>query len=226
MRARCETVVVSGLPSLPVDAMWQLFSRHYSGARRENFDRDLMAKQQALLLWSGDELVGFTSQRFEEIEGHRVIYSGDVIVTPSARDIGTAHFFHHWARAVWKNCDWWCALSAGPRTFRIAHTFYHRVTPSFNVSETAEERLLRHTFAKYVYGDAYQSELGIVQFPHCYTLRKQEQQIREEYPMNEYFHKANSGWHRGDELVSLVSLRPDNWKPIARRMLKWKADCG
>lgn len=226
MNTRCETVPIDGLATLPVDAMWCLFNRHYSGARREVFERDLLQKQQALLLWREGELAGFTSQRFASVDGHRVTYSGDVIVTPEARDIGTAHFFHEWAKAVWKQCDWWCALSAGPRTFRIAHTFYHRVTPSLGTDETEAERTLRHSFAEDAYGEAYRRDTGIVQLPDGYTLREQEQQIREAYPLDAYFRRSNPGWQHGDELVSLVSLHPDNWKPVARRMLNWRAGRG
>ncbi|TVP77235.1 MAG: hypothetical protein EA353_10765 [Puniceicoccaceae bacterium] len=226
MITRCETVAISKLSTLPVDTMWQLFNRHYRGTCREIFERDLLQKQQALLLWRGDQLTGFTSQRFAEIDGHRVTYSGDVIITPEARDIGTAHFFHHWACAVWKRCDWWCALSAGPRTFRIAHTFYRRVTPSIGSHETNTECRLRHRFAEHAYADAYCRDSGIVRLRDGYTLCEKEQCIRDNYPLDAYFRMANPGWQRGDELVSLVSLHPDNWEPVAKRMLNWKANRG
>lgn len=218
----CETVATETLAPQLIEDMWTLFIRHYTGMTRDVFEHDLMQKQQALILWRSGELAGFTSQRFETIQGHRVVFSGEVIVTPEARDIGTAHFFRNWAKAVWNNCDWWCALSAGPRTFRIPHTFCKRMTPNAAGDETTEERELRHIFAEYIYGDGYCRERGIVILDQPYTLREQDQQIREGYPMDEYFRSVNPGWQKGDELVNLINLHSDNWKPVALRILKWK----
>lgn len=222
MKTRCEVVPVESLGASLTEAMWRRFDRHYTGVTREVFENDLRRKQQALVLWRGDQLVGFTSQAFQTVNSHRVVYSGDVIIAPEARDVGTAYFFHRWATAVWKRCDWWCALSAGPRTFRILHTFYKRVTPNQEGDESEEERALRHQFAKHAYGECYDRSTGIVKLSHPYMQRAKDQQIRGDYPMDLYFRQSNPCWRQGDELVSLISLRPENWKPVAMRMLHWK----
>lgn len=222
MKTRCEVVAVDNLPASLTEAMWRRFDLHYTGISREDFENDLRQKQQALILWRGDELAGFTSQAFRTVKSHRVVYSGDVIIAPDARDIGTACFFHRWAKAVWQRCDWWCALSAGPRTFRIPQTFYKRVTPNEEADESDEERSLRHQFARHAYGEYYACATGIVKLPHPYIQRAKDQQIRGAYPRDVYFREANPGWRQGDELVSLINLRPENWKPVAMRMLHWK----
>lgn len=219
---RCESFAVGDISAPLIASMWELFSRHYHGCDRTSFERDLSEKHRVLILTKLDQLIGFTSQRFETIDGHRVTYSGDVIITPSARNIGTAHFFHQWACAVWKQYDWWCYLAAGPRTYRIPHTFYKRVTPSRASNETQEECSLRHAFAEHAYGNNYSRHSGIVQLDHAYTLPQQEREIRSNYPMDDFFRNANPGWQQGDELVSLISLHERNWKPIALRMLNWQ----
>lgn len=222
MTSHCEILPIDGLEGLPLDDMWELFNEYYTGVSRDVFERDLSEKHQALLLRRSEKLVGFTSQRFETIQGHRVTYSGDVIIAPEARDAGTALFFQQWARAVWRRFDWWCALSSGPRTFRIAPTFFHRVTPGPELHETEQETALRRTFAESVYGAAYDHNRGIVRLADPYTLRDTEPPTRKEYPLESYFRTANPEWQRGDELVSLVSLHEDNWKAAALRMLRWK----
>lgn len=222
MNSHCETVQIHQLDTLPVDQMWALFDQNYEGVSRQVFEQDLLQKQQALLLWRAGRLAGFTSQGFATIQGHRVTYSGDVVIAPKARDIGSANFFHHWACAVWKKFDWWLSLTAGPRTFRIAHTFYRRVTPSANCEETEGETTLRHTFARRIYGKAYCPETGIVKLDHAYTQTKGTSDTRAGYPLERYFETVNPGWKQGDELVSLISLHPENWKPAALRMLKWQ----
>jgi len=222
MTMKCDTLAVGSLEREHLNAMWALFDEHYVGISREVFESDLSQKQKALLLWRNHKLIGFTSQRFCDIDSHRVIYSGDVIIDPDARDMGTAHFFQRWAEGVWKHCDWWCALSSGPRTFRIPFTFFNRVTPQPGSSETDKERILRHLFAQNAYGSQYCPDTGIVTLANAYQLRDPVCKMRQDYPMGAYFEQLNPGWLQGDELVSLVSLDISNWKPIAKRMLNWK----
>lgn len=221
---RCETVPIERLDPPLIGEMWRLFDGNYTGVSRRVFERDLSTKQHALILRNGSRIVGFTSQMFHEVDGYRVVYSGDVVVAPDSRDVGTACFFHQWAKSVWRKCDWWCSLSSGPRTFRIPYTFYKRVTPNLDGDEMPEETALRDRFATHAYGKAYDPGSGIVRLSEPYTLRPNEQRIRLNYPMGAYFRAANPGWRRGDELVSLVGLHPENWKPVAMRMLHWKKD--
>ncbi|NJK92634.1 MAG: hypothetical protein HC904_12880 [Blastochloris sp.] len=89
----CEVRTIADLDSSHIEAMWNLFDQNYINVRRETFERDLLSKHQALMLWKDALLTGFTSQLFLEIESHRVLYSGDVIIAPEARGLGTAHFF-------------------------------------------------------------------------------------------------------------------------------------
>ncbi|MEM6886432.1 MAG: hypothetical protein AAF571_15530, partial [Verrucomicrobiota bacterium] len=76
-------------------------------------------------------------------------------------------------------------------------------------------------FAEYIYGDCYNREAGIVKLEFPYQQRDEGMIIRDNYPMYQYFCKANPGWRDGDELVSLIDLRERNWKAIARRALHW-----
>lgn len=226
MKTCCETLEVEELDDQIIEAMWGLFKAHYDGVVREVFERDLRQKQKALVLWRDGRVIGFTSMRFSDVDEHCVIYSGDVVVAAEARDAGTAHFFNQWALAVWGRCDWWCALSGGPRTFRIAHTFFKRVTPGPAVEESGEEHRLRERFAEHAYGAAYDRATGVVRLPHPYTLKAADQRLREDYPMDRYFQSVNPGWRQGDESVSLISLEPENWRRVALRMLYWKGGHG
>lgn len=220
----CKTIPIESLNTSTRSAMWTLFSDYYSGLEADSFEADLMAKDQAILLSRDNQLVGFTSLGSCKVDTHRIVYSGDVIIAPSARDIGTAHFFHQWACAVWENYDWWCLLTSGPRTFRIAHTFYKRVTPC--EPETDAERQLRHRFAASIYGDQYDTDSNIVRLKHPYLIKQSAPTERSDYPLAKTFRQLNPGWQKGDELVSLIRLHPDNWKPLAMRMLKWQKKDG
>jgi hypothetical protein len=220
----CRTIPAVSLDQPTRSAMWQLFSQNYTGINFEAFTADLLAKDRVILLYRDDQLTGFTSLGSLEFDRQRVVYSGDVIIEASSRNIGTAHFFHQWALAVWQKYDWWCLLTSGPRTYRIAHTFYKRVTP--DEQETEKERNLRNRFASGIYGDQYDAATGIVKLQHAYVMQDQACRQREGYPLAKTFERLNPGWHKGDELVSLISLHPDNWKPVALRMLHWEVSNG
>lgn len=223
MTIECQTIPIDLLSEKRSKEMWTLFKRHYVGITQDVFETDLRKKNQALLLFRNQQLIGFTSQQFCQVESHQVVYSGDIIIIPEARDIGTASFFHHWATTVWNRCDWWCALSSGPRTFRIPFTFFHRVTPNQKKDETTQEIELRHLFARHTYGLQYNQNSGIVKLDNAYQLRESSAEIREDYPQGAFFIESNPGWRNGDELVSLISLHANNWKPVAKRMLNWKS---
>jgi len=217
----CISVLPDELDSNLLDLVWGIFIRYYVGVKREVFEEDLLSKNQVLLLYESDRLVGFTSQLYKEVGGCCVLYSGDVIIEKSSRGLGTASFFNCWAKLVWNKVDWWCYLSSGPRTYRIPFTFYKRITPSNLVNETEEERNLRHLFAEHLYGQCYCKKSGVVQLKHPYVQTPDDKEVRQDYPYYHFFKRSNPMWHRGDELVSLISLKEENWRPLAIRILKW-----
>ncbi len=222
MNIHCQTLRINQITAFDRTAMWELFDHYYAGINEHIFYTDLDAKDLAVLLWRDVKLAGFTSLRFAEIDKQRVLYSGDIVIDQNARDIGTAYFFHHWARAVWQNCDWWCYLASGARTYRIPHTFYKRVTPHATLEETEQEQAYKHRFAEYAYGSGYDSALGTVKLKHPYCLRESTPDTRNNYPMDSFFQQRNPNWKEGDELVSLISLKAENWNAAALRMLNWR----
>lgn len=202
--------------------MWALFDTHYRGINNEVFQRDVTAKENAILLYDREGLIGFTSLGQTTVAGKRVTYSGDIIIAPDYRDVGTAQLFHAWAQAVWQEFDWWCLLCSGPRTYRIAHTFYSRVMPSPLENESPAEQAFRDQVARTIYGQQYDAVRGIVYLDQPYVMREPLTGLRADYPYFSQFRSLNPGWEQGDELVSMISLAPENWKPVARRMLNWK----
>ena len=222
MNIRCQTLPVEAVSPTDRTAMWRLFDHYYTGIDSQIFLTDFDAKDLAILLWRDDHLTGFTSLRFAEVDAQRVLYSGDIVIDQNARDIGTAYFFHHWARAVWQKCDWWCYLASGARTYRIPHTFYKRVVPHAALQETDQEQAYKHSFAKHAYGSGYEPKRGIVKLEHPYRLRASIPDTRNNYPMDSFFQQQNPNWKQGEELVSLISLKAENWNAAALRMSNWK----
>ncbi|MGB0744122.1 MAG: hypothetical protein ACPGSB_06310 [Opitutales bacterium] len=221
-----RTCPVQALDAETRASMWALFDSHYRGICKQVFLRDLDAKENAILLYDQAKLIGFTSLASVYFEDQRIAYSGDIIIEPKYRDSRTAQLFKAWAQAVWQKYDWWCLLSSGPRTCRIAHTFYRRVTPNPRHDETQQEREFRDKVAHQIYGDQYNRRKGIVQLKNPYIMRQHATGIRADYPYFAFFCEQNPGWPDGDELVSIISLKQENWKPVALRMLHWETPDG
>jgi hypothetical protein len=219
MKLHCDTLRPQELSVRQRTLMWELFDRYYVGITYESFTRDLLEKEQVFLLCDQDEVVGFNSLKFSTVAGHRVMYSGDMLIETGVRGMGSLPFVQAWARAMWKQCDWWCALASGPRTYRIPFLLFNRVTPDSNLDETPEETRLRHRFAQQEYGAAYSASEGVVQLQDAYVLREEHADIREGYPLEDFFKQRNPGWARGDEVVSLISTHPENWSVRAKRLL-------
>lgn len=220
MSLRCESLAPAQVQAPLAEAMWALFSTYYCGSSREAFESDLQAKDRVFLVWSGSRLAGFNSLRHLEVDGEAVMVSGDLLIAAEDRGLASAALFRAWAAEIRGRCEWWCSLASGPRTFRLPFLFFHRVTPGISGEEEDGERCRRHRFARAAYGDAYDAGSGIVRLPQAYVLRPDQDTLREGYPLDACFRSRNPGWTEGDELVSLVSLHPDNWTPRALRLLR------
>ncbi|HZX33696.1 MAG TPA: hypothetical protein VFF03_20265, partial [Rhodocyclaceae bacterium] len=85
-----------------IDAMARLYLGYYDGSSPELFRSDLMSKDEALLLMSGEELAGFTTLKTYEAKWNgdriRIIYSGDTIV--SVRHWGQQALANAWIRRI------------------------------------------------------------------------------------------------------------------------------
>jgi len=216
---QCDIRAPEDLGEADFREMWSLFQEVYRGSNAEVFIRDLRAKDRVVRARDEDGLVGFASVKVVEVEGFRVLYSGDVLTAEGARGAASFELFRAWASQVRGKCDWWCLLTSGPRTFRLPFTFFHRVSPAPKVEETEEEIRLRHRFAEHEYGGMYDRTTGLVRLEHPYVVRPGTAPLRESYPLRDWFQRRNPGWEQGDELVSLISLHPYNWSDRAQRLL-------
>jgi hypothetical protein len=220
MRLHCDVLPAASVTAETAREMWRLFDRYYTGVGPERFEADFRAKDKVFVIREGKRVVGFNSLKIVSVDGLRVMYAGDMLIASEVRGLASAVFFRAWASALWKKCDWWCALASGPRTFRIPYVMFNRVTPNDADDETEEEMALRHRLALREYGAAYDPRTGVVRLAEAYIQKGADAEVREDYPLDAFFRNRNPGWMRGDELVSLVNLHPDNWSRRARRLLK------
>lgn len=229
-RVHFRLVSRAELSSVEKAEMFRLLSDHFSGVTPEQFARDLVEKNLAVLLESDSRLVGFSTlmayTTLFDGEQINVIYSGDTIV---ARDAwGTTALPRAWVAGVDAlrstlppgRC-FWLLLTSGFRTYRFLPVFWRVFYPRCDAPAEPASRRMLDDLAHQRFGSQYDRELGIVRFNHPQRLRSDLQEVppeRTRDPHIAFFLSRNPGHGNGDELVCLTELCPGNLTAAGRRM--------
>jgi hypothetical protein len=227
-----ELVSCADLSEARREAMHRLLARHFDGVTREQFARDLNEKSLALLLERDAELVGFStllaySTRCEG-EEINVIYSGDTIVAPEAW--GSSALPRAWVAGVdalratlpRRRC-YWLLLTSGFRTYRFLPVFWRCFFPRFDAATPAAMQRRLEALARERFGNQFDAGAGIVRFIQPQRLRAGLETVppgRRHDPHVAFFLARAPGYAKGDELVCLTDLDPDNLTAAGRRMMR------
>jgi hypothetical protein len=212
------------------ERMLQLYTSLYELPTRDQFLFDLNAKDEVLLLWCGEELVGFTSfECFEfafEDRAHRIVFSGDTVVRRDhwGQQALAPAWIHRMGRLQREQSETpliWFLVVKGHRTFRYLPAFCLHFHPHWT-QDTADLQPLAHALARHRYGSDFDAERGVVAFPRSHGHLKPEvahptpEECR--HPAVSFFLERNPGFLHGDELVCLFPLDPALMRPLARRL--------
>lgn len=210
--------------------MYQLLTTHFEGVTEKQFLQDTADKNWVILLERSGHLVGFTTILAYEtsLDGEpiSVIYSGDTIVSPVAWNASTLP--RAWIESVAalrprypRGRYLWMLITSGFRTYRFLPLFWRDFYPNPQAPTPAEwQRRLDHIAAER-FGPRYDSASGIVRLYTPQRLRGDLAQIPEGRiadPHIAFFAQRNPGHARGDELVCLTELTPQNLTRAGRRM--------
>lgn len=226
---------IAAAPSLPeglLQAMFDLFSGYYDGADPARFLSDLQDKQQVILLYDRERVLrGFSTlavvQQDHNGRALRAVFSGDTIVHHAYWGEQTLAFA--WIRLAGRikaerpeQPLYWFLIVKGHRTYRYLHAFTHRYYPSWWEPTPTEQQALMDTLAVGRFKDCYDPRRGVVRFPRSLGHLKPawaavgSDDCRR--PEVRFFLERNPGYVRGEELVCLTELHPDNLYPRARRL--------
>jgi hypothetical protein len=211
--------------------MFALFERYYAAASWERFRDDLAGKSHVVMLRDeAGELQGFSTlvayeRRFAGAP-IRVLFSGDTVV--DERHWGQQALAFAWLRHAGelyaRNPQrplYWFLISKGHRTYRYLPTFAREYYPAPWRTMPRAMRELMDFLARDRFGDAYDGDAGVLRFPTSLGhLREDYAQVPPAHarlPEVEFFLQRNTGYARGDELVCLARLSPENLRPMARR---------
>ncbi len=234
-RLTSQIITVDDASEEIVLRMAELMSLTYGGTSIEKVRRDLAEKQYILLLHGENgKLEGFsTIQLFDSTFRGRpvkIVYSGDTVIHEESR--GQTVLMHDWWQftcAVQRQSSgtdvYWMLISKGWRTYKLIPLFYREYYPRPDM-ETPED------FQQFM------DELGNRKFPGEYRngliipaeadfLKNAENDIpdrRRSDPDVQFFVKKNPGFGRGDELLCITRLAPDNLTKTGRRVLNDELD--
>jgi len=223
----------SALIDREIDAMRSLLARHFHGVDHSVFINDLMEKDWVVLLEDDRQVLrGFSTFAIYDtgVGGEKVtvVYSGDTIVEPAAW--GTALLPRTWIHAVyaaWQSHQtrslYWLLLTSGFRTYRFIPVFWRTFYPRFDQPTPPELQTNLDALSIERFGERYDRRTGIVRLAKPQALQGALSCVpdsRTSDPHVRFFLERNPGHVVGDELVSLVSLLPENLTLAGRRMVR------
>jgi hypothetical protein len=229
-------VPVSRLRAVQRTQMAQLYLASYEATSESLFLRDLEGKDEALLLYAGTMLVGFTTLRVFAREWcgerRRVIYSGDTVV--ERRHWGQQTLAFAWIRRAGelaRECPavplYWFLLVKGHRTYRFLPAFARSFHPHWQHCRV-DLKPFADALALEMFADDYNPSTGVVEFePSRGQLRPDIAEPTGAAGTRadvDYFLARNPGYRRGHELVCLCELEERNLKPLARRLFRRSGD--
>jgi hypothetical protein len=210
--------------------MFQLLSRHFEGVTPAQFQHDLSEKNWVILLEKGGCFVGFSTLLVYEtlVDGeiYTVVYSGDTIVAAEGWNASTlprtwiasvAQLRKRYPRGPYL----WLLITSGFRTYRFLPLFWREFFPRFDSKTPSHWKHLTDLLATERFGRAYDARTGVVQFHTPQRLRGPLATVpagRHKDSHVAFFLSCNPGHGRGDELVCLTELSPNNLTPAGRRM--------
>ena len=211
--------------------MFELFARNYDNSERLRFEAELDAKTAAFVMRDPSRTVrGFStldlSVQTIGKQTYHVLFSGDTIIDPDFW--GRNDFALRWIERAGlyaaRRPDIplvWFLIVKGHRTYRYMPTFARSFFPSPDSPLPSRAKKLRDHLARQRFGEDYDPETGVVahskprDFLNSGLAFISESQKRKRDV--DFFLKKNPGYQRGNELVCLCHLTPNNLKPIAAR---------
>jgi len=229
------TTYIHKVPELSDELRLQIVSlylKYYNGSNQAQVLDDLSKKNEILILYYGNLVVGFSSLQVYDYrwceQMIRIIYSGDTIVDRA--HWGQQALAFRWIERAGeiKQEDpdkrlFWFVIVKGHRTYRYLPTFAKSFFPHWSI-ERDDLKQLADDLAFDKFGDLYNSDTGTLEFHQSRGHLKTDIAYPSEEEMNkesvQFFIKKNPNYLQGHELVCLCELDENNMKPLTKRIFK------
>ncbi len=210
--------------------MQNIYLAHYDGSTALQVEEDLQDKNEAILVFSQETLVGFTTLKIYEHEwkGQNllIVYSGDTIVD-------RAHWGQQALAFTWiakmgaikrERPDlpmYWFLIVKGHRTYKYLPVFGKSFYPHWSI-DRSDLKPLADALAQRKFGQDYNPETGVVEFAQSRGHLKPDIVLPTEEEKSKdaarFFLERNPNYIHGHELVCLCEITEQNMKPLTRRI--------
>ena len=210
--------------------MQRLYLAHYDGGTADQVRADLQDKNEAILVFCRDEMVGFTTLKVYEHawEGLniRIVYSGDTIMD-------RAHWGQQTLAFAWiakmgalkqEKPDlpmYWFLIVKGHRTYKYLPVFGKSFYPHWEI-DRSDLKPLADDLAMKRFGSDYNPASGIVEFAHSKGHLKADIALPSDEEKSKdsvrFFLERNPKYIQGHELVCLCEISEQNMKPLTKRI--------
>lgn len=212
-----------------IRSMYALYSQYYDACDMDSFEKDMKEKDYVILLTNScGDIQGFSTLMvldfvYEE-QSMRAIYSGDTII--HHQHWGSQVLLKAWCRIAGlikrEKPDvrlFWFLIVKGYRTYRYLPVFTKIFYPSWRYKTPVHIERIMNYLACSKFGNAYDSETGIICFEKTHGhLKGQWADIPERVSGNKdvaFFLEKNPGYVNGHELVCFTELEEANLKSFA-----------
>jgi len=210
--------------------MYALMQANYNEMNESNFHSDLDKKQfVGIISDTSKHLQGFTTFAINPgdsgTEQYNILFSGDTVLSPE--QWGSQIMMQGWCESVGSiiasdsSKEWyWYLMSKGHRTYLYLPLFFKVFYPAPDISEDNMLKQITDRVSRILFSSDWYPDLGIVRFPHSLGELKPEL-VDAAYQKAKsknigFFLERNPGFFKGDELICLAPLFPDNMLRSAR----------
>lgn len=218
-----QTVKVELLEQQHINRMYEVFQKYYSNTTFEKFKIDLLQKTVVFLLLDKETKViqGFSTlvELSVTVDGndYRAAFSGDTIVEKKYWGqgvLGVAFLKYLFMQKMKQPLKpyYWFLISKGFKTYLLMANNFSNHYPRYEQATPIKEKKIIDQLGIKLYGDHYNSELGIIEFnteDNKDSLRDDVAPITVDMLKNQrisYFIKKNPEWAKGDELACLAEM--------------------
>ena len=220
-----RTVGRETLSKVEVDMMYKLMTRYYNNVNEIIFQKDLMEKDQVILLEDSrtGELRGFsTFMSFDvsvDCQSVRAIFSGDTIVEREYwGDFELLRSFCRYLNHVANTSvvpAYWFLICKGYKTYRYLPLNFKQFYPRYDTDIPQYEKSILDALAFHKYPLEYDAQRGIIGFSSPSECLKEGvaeiTEARLSNPHIKFFLERNPSHQSGDELACVARLSHENF---------------
>ncbi|MGV3623036.1 MAG: hypothetical protein ACO1OB_19610 [Archangium sp.] len=201
--------------------MWTLFEASYSGAKRNEFERDLAEKNHVIVLKDASGVVqGFSTLLRLDDEKSCVVFSGDTIIAPGfwgQTALQRAFIWYLMTQRLRRPgiSVYWFLITKGYRTYLLISRYFPNHWPRHDDPTPAEEAALLDALCTKKFGRAWDARAGLLRYAGSgdavrlsAELADVPARLRDDADVK-FFLEKNPRFAEGDELCCLARADDD-----------------